>query len=167
MVWNLHHRPFLPLLSVFCPKPSVTEVGGLLPGLLQSSVMLLVPEIKEDLTGWGEAMPQKVPGVHTPLWGEASSAMQTCPVCLRGGDSRVSSGITAGWKEDLLSSHPFQFWLFLQGENNLQNGSLQVLHTLSRRCDDEVKVVKQAVKEGASFCWGSGFGQDGRVLQNE
>lgn len=43
-----------------------------------------------------------------------------CSVCPGGDDGRVGSGSTAIRIEDLLSSHPYQFLLFLQGENNLK-----------------------------------------------
>lgn len=66
-------------------------------------------------------------GVHTPLQHETSSAIQ-CALYVPGeGDGRVLNWIIAIWNEDLLSSHPFQFLLFLQREKNLQNDCLQIL----------------------------------------
>lgn len=103
----------------------------LLPGLLQFSAILLVTWNQRGFSHREvEALPWKVLGVHTPLWGETSRAMQICSLCPRWRWWQSFKWNYRIWNEDPLSSHPFQSLLFLQGENNLQNGCLQILQIL-------------------------------------
>lgn len=92
--WDLPHRHFLQCLS-FVPGWG-QQLVELLPGLLQPSAVVPVT--------W------KVLGVHIPLWKETYGCALSVP---GGGDGRVGKGITAIWIEDLLSSHPCHFLLFL------------------------------------------------------
>ena len=121
MDWDLHHRHFLLCLSVCCPKPSVTELVQILPGLLQSSVLLPVTWNRGGLIPrWGGSRYLGgARGAHPSSgWSLKGS---TDVLCTSQGRWRQSwNGVLAIWNEDPLASHPFQFLLFLQGENNLQ-----------------------------------------------
>lgn len=129
MDWDLY---FLLCLSVFCPKPSVAEVGSAPARII---AVLGYPACALGLKRvfrWrgGSPYPRRC-WVCTPLLGMKPQAQYRRARCVPGAcDGRVLNCIIAIWNEDPLSSHPFQILLFLQGENNLHNGCWQILQIL-------------------------------------
>lgn len=165
MDWDLPHRDFLLCLSVFCPKPSVTEVG-LTPARIITVLSCTARDLKSK-----RVSPWPSPGgagcAHPSLgWNLTCNRDGLCTSRGRWWQSFTWNYSNLEWGSALFP--PFPVLAFPpRGKQPAKWLFANSVGSFSRRCDDEVKVVKHSVKERTSFCGRSEYVQDGHVHQNE